>query len=370
MSCEGWSSNGGTAEQKVLCPFRAQPNTVDPTLTTKVHVGFWCLQCDSLAQSSVAQSHLLCQFWLDTSTGYLSSSMLFLIANIVLTQAHPSQWRWWSLTNLIGVSIFRQSMNGSSDSLCMLFLSPASEPPTLFVEDVLFTLYVAPWFALPARPPSSPTSTDQSGPEPRSWSSQQPASFLCCFTSGPVVLGPCGTIFSWSQLPKPEDMFALCASRHRPGSLWPVRPFMSSVLKAPAVWRNVADVSFGTFTSMTCKTIKNGSFLSRSLAGASMLILVILFKEVITNDLLFQIWFQISFPVPCLLKSQFNAFEGRFWNWLFVQHLPATSSIIMRDNTDLWPVPLTLPAVREQVHFRAGGWIFPESGFLLVSHYV
>lgn len=66
-------------------------------------------------------------------------------------------------------------MNGSSDSQCMLFLSPASEPPTLFVEDMLFTLYVAPWFALPARPPSSPTSADRSGSEQWSRSSRQPA---------------------------------------------------------------------------------------------------------------------------------------------------------------------------------------------------
>lgn len=43
--------------------------------------------------------------------------------------------------------------------------------------------------------------------------------------------------------------------------------FMSSVLaavqKEAAVLRNMADVSFGTFTSLTCKATKNGSFFSQ-----------------------------------------------------------------------------------------------------------
>lgn len=109
-------------------------------------------------------------------------------------------------------------MNGSSDSWRMLFLSPASEPPIQFVTDILFTLYVAARFALPARPPSSPTSTHWFGCEQWSQSGRQSASFLCCFTSGHVVLGPYSTIFSQSQLPKPLDMFAVCAFRHRRGS--------------------------------------------------------------------------------------------------------------------------------------------------------
>lgn len=157
----------------------------------------------SIQCSSVPFGSVLFQFWLDTS-GYLSSSMLFQIANVVLTvePSAPPAVEMVSLTNLIGVSIFRQRMNGSSDSQRMLFLSPASQPPTLFVEDILFTLYVAPPFALPARPPSSPTSADRSASEQSSRSSPQPASFLCCFTSGPVVLGPYRTIFSWNQLPK------------------------------------------------------------------------------------------------------------------------------------------------------------------------
>lgn len=90
--------------------------------------------------------------------------------------------------------------------------------PLLFVEDVLFALCMLRHESLsqhvlhhllPQR--ADPAASSERGQV------DGLASFLRCFTSGRVVLGPSRTIFSWSQLQKPSDIFAVCASRHHRG---------------------------------------------------------------------------------------------------------------------------------------------------------
>lgn len=143
--------------------------------------------------------------------------MLFGIENTLLTvDLSPTPWTHGEAVQVSLVYLYLDRVWMDHRILSVYFSS--WPPQSQDVEDILFTLYVAPWFALTARPPSSPTSSDQSDVEQWSRSSQQPASFPCCFTSGRVVRRPDRTIFSCSQLPKPLDIFAVCASRHHRGS--------------------------------------------------------------------------------------------------------------------------------------------------------